>query len=432
MQPILILNYASYLEPLGGGSKADRYIAESIAAAGRPCKVVVPASHCEFDATYAGENSYTVETQLLNGVSLDIVFESRQSHYRRSTGLVIHAVKQIKALRPRSILICGSDRGYQLLKIAATHSNESNVIYIPRTTLDLPFGPNALVQDAYATNCLHASDAILCPSQYLVDYIAKWGNGLQASKFDVPVYGQPPFHNFGDNPGEHITLINPSKIKGISIFLELAKLHPDWNFAAVPTWATTSADLLSMSRQPNIRILKPSRCIADIFNQTKVLIVPSLWDESFGMIVVEAMLHGIPVLASNVGGLPEAKLGTDFLLPVNPISSFSTLDPVTRAPHAEVGLQPIHEWSVPLQMLMADAEAYRSLSKKSRQAAETYVRSLNLAQLESIWSRKRATYPSREAIALRPFAHHEIPSEVRQGIISAFRKKHERNDSQGA
>lgn len=432
MQPILILNYASYLEPLGGGSKADRYIAESIAASGRPCKVVVPASHCEFDAKHAGKNSYSVETQVLNGVSLDIVFESRQSHYRRSTGLLDHAIKQIKALRPQSILICGSDRGYQLLKIAVTHSNECNVIHIPRTTLDLPFGPNALVQDTHAANCLQASDTILCPSQYLVDYIAKWGNGLRAEKFDVPVYGQPPLRNFGDNPGEYITLVNPSQIKGISIFLELAKLHPDWNFAAVPTWATSSEDLLSMSRQANIRILKPSRCIAEIFKQTKVLLVPSLWDESFGMIVVEAMLHGIPVLASNVGGLPEAKLGTDFLLPVNPISNFSTLDPVTRAPHADVGLQPIHAWSEPLLLLMGDADAYRSLSKKSRRAAEAYVRSLNLALLESILSRKRTTHPSREPKDLRPFAHHEISPEDRQGIISAFRKRYARKESQSA
>jgi glycosyltransferase involved in cell wall biosynthesis len=51
--------------------------------------------------------------------------------------------------------------------------------------------------------------------------------------------------------------------------------------------------------------------------------MPSLWQEAFSITVVEAMLRGIPVLASNIGGLPEAKLGTDFLLPVTAIERFT-------------------------------------------------------------------------------------------------------------
>ena len=33
--------------------------------------------------------------------------------------------------------------------------------------------------------------------------------------------------------------------------------------------------------------------------------MPSLWNESFGRVAAEAMLNGIPVLASNRGALPE-------------------------------------------------------------------------------------------------------------------------------
>jgi hypothetical protein len=44
--------------------------------------------------------------------------------------------------------------------------------------------------------------------------------------------------------------------------------------------------------------------------------------EARGRIIVEAMLRGVPVLASNVGGIPEAMMGLDYLLPVRPIERY--------------------------------------------------------------------------------------------------------------
>lgn len=41
------------------------------------------------------------------------------------------------------------------------------------------------------------------------------------------------------------------------------------------------------------------------FKQIDVLIVPSLWHEPLGRVVIEAYAHGIPVVVSNRGGLPE-------------------------------------------------------------------------------------------------------------------------------
>jgi glycosyltransferase involved in cell wall biosynthesis len=41
------------------------------------------------------------------------------------------------------------------------------------------------------------------------------------------------------------------------------------------------------------------------FEMIDVLIVPSLWNEPFGRVVIESILHSKPVIASNVGGIPE-------------------------------------------------------------------------------------------------------------------------------
>ena len=44
--------------------------------------------------------------------------------------------------------------------------------------------------------------------------------------------------------------------------------------------------------------------------------MPSLWYEGFGLIAMEAMLRGIPVISSDSGGLVEARQGTGFVIPV--------------------------------------------------------------------------------------------------------------------
>lgn len=41
------------------------------------------------------------------------------------------------------------------------------------------------------------------------------------------------------------------------------------------------------------------------FDQTDIVVIPSLWNEPFGRVTMEALHHGRPVLGTNRGGIPE-------------------------------------------------------------------------------------------------------------------------------
>ena len=39
--------------------------------------------------------------------------------------------------------------------------------------------------------------------------------------------------------------------------------------------------------------------------RASIIIIPSLWEEPFGLVVAEAMSNGVGIITSNVGGIPE-------------------------------------------------------------------------------------------------------------------------------
>jgi glycosyltransferase involved in cell wall biosynthesis len=208
-------------------------------------------------------------------------------------------------------------------------------------------------------------------------------------------------------------MVNPSAIKGITIFLELARRLPQVPFAAVPTWATTNRDRFALATCPNVSLLTASENIDEIFSQTRILLVPSLWGEAVGNVVVEAMLRGIPVLASNLGGLPEVKLGVDYLLPVHPIERYEAQLDENSLPVPIVPEQDVVPWLEALQKLLSDRNHYEWLSATSRNAALDHVSKLDIGPCEDFLQNLA---PAQRLKASQKNQARELSSEALQSL----------------
>jgi surfactin synthase thioesterase subunit/glycosyltransferase involved in cell wall biosynthesis len=410
---ILLGSNALYYPAHGGGERSNQMVMEGLAARGHVCFVITRIDRFgaegeeEFRTSLAKRG---VEAESEDGAlrfrlkGVDVLAATTTASFRA------FFVEHKNLFRP-DVIITSTDDPAQILLEAALHDERAPTVFLTRATIALPFGPDAAFPSRDKTELLHYADTIVGVSEYVAGYIRQH-SGIEAIHIPIAPVEPGPYPRLGRFDNDFVTMVNPCAVKGITIFIELARSLPHLRFAGVPTWGTTPDDIAALGPLANITVLPKVDQVGELLRRTRVLLAPSVWAEARSRIVVEAMLAGVPVMASNLGGLPEAKMGVPYILPVRPLQSYSPRLDEQFVPVADVPAQDISPWIDALSQLTQDRAHWQEISEQSHAAALHYAETATvdafaeyLQQLKRKPHRfmsKRVAMPSEQLAKLSP------------------------------
>jgi glycosyltransferase involved in cell wall biosynthesis len=211
-------------------------------------------------------------------------------------------------------------------------------------------------------------DAVLVPSRFAQEHYRRT-LGLNS----IPLPGPWDWNRVRcpESQPRYVTFVNPQPDKGVFVFAriaaELAKRRPD-----IPLLVVEGRGKAGWLQQTGLELEKPGNLFVmantpdprDFYKVSRVLLLPSLWWESFCRVAAESLINGIPVLASNRGGLPETLEEAGFLFDIP-----AQYTPQTRlVPSAEE----VAPWIDTILRLWDDEEFYQHERRRCLAAAEAW------------------------------------------------------------
>jgi glycosyltransferase involved in cell wall biosynthesis len=136
--------------------------------------------------------------------------------------------------------------------------------------------------------------------------------------------------------------------KGLSVFATAVALLRDLGWSGTAVATTTLEGEVAPGVHGTGWI--PHHGMPELYRRAKVVVVPTLWPEPFGLVALEAMACGRPVVATDIGGLSGTVGETGLIFPPGDAEALSVL----------------------LYRLLHDTEMWRRSADAGRTVAETY------------------------------------------------------------
>eukprot|EP00877_Chromochloris_zofingiensis_P007912 jgi/Chrzof1/3374/Cz12g23030.t1 len=279
-----------------------------------------------------------------------------------------------------------------LMEALVNHLPNGLVMFV-QNIHHLPFGPFSTIQSPSAglLAAWKSVRGIVCVSEFVASYIkahlpsthnsshASTSNITVVSLAGLGVFGKPPFPNLAanvvQNRGKSTPVVGMLKLtheKGARIFFDMAKRMSHVKFLAVSADPDASQVAALI---PNMQTVPPTAALDSLLRQMTVVVVPSLLHEAFGMVVIDAMLRGIPVIVSNAGALPEVGQQAAVVVPVNimQVGQHQSIRACFDRHSGDSDTQDTDAWVAAVYSLLSDREAYRKRSEACRLKALQYL-----------------------------------------------------------
>jgi len=169
----------------------------------------------------------------------------------------------------------------------------------------------------------------------------------------------------------YLTFVNPNASKGVQVFGRIAEVltrrRPDIPMLVVEGRGRRDvfAKLGLVIDALNLKVMENQFDPRGFYAATKVLLVPSLVRESFGLVAAEAMANGIPVLGSTRGALAGTIADAGFLFDIPAQYTPESLEMPTEAE--------VEPWVETIVRLWDDAAYYDRWSAAARQRAQRWL-----------------------------------------------------------
>jgi glycosyltransferase involved in cell wall biosynthesis len=185
--------------------------------------------------------------------------------------------------------------------------------------------------------------------------------GRESTLLYIPV----PLERFTNNTesGSNITLVNPrDPNKGLDTFLKIAQRFPDESFLIAGSLYDDSLET-SIEKMDNVTYLGWCDDMSEVYASTKLLLMPSTYQEGGGRVVIEAFANGIPAVGSDLGGIPDY-IGDGG----DAVENYTDPD----------------AWARTISQYLSDEEYYRQKSDNARERSQLFEQAQIVEKFEKI------------------------------------------------